>query len=237
MKKTALMAALASLLGFAAVGYAADDDRLVFPGCDRCDSKDIAYEGEKHRGWCKNASDFCGAAMMCDSASAEETERIQALKAALKTMNGGPLVVHENKAIALEIANINPWAAESFAFIYSTGHEGRGFIENSEFVGMDFLDPASFTPDSAKKSIAFYHSKQELSPEEFASLRKEGTEKIRTVHEVSKTADGGAWLNLRISTVDADFKETGRILPNVRIKLRRVGSETDGYWEPVGWEY
>jgi len=170
-------------------------------------------------------------------AADEETERIQALRTALKAMNGGPLVLSENKAIALEIANINPWAAASFVVLYSEGHEGKGFIENSEFVGLDFVDPASFTPDNAKKLIAFYHSKQEPSAEELASLQKNGTEKIRTVHEVTKTADGGAWLNLRISTVDADFKETGRILPDVRIQLRRVGNDTDGYWEPVGWEY
>jgi len=170
-------------------------------------------------------------------AADEETEKIQALRTALKAMNGGPLVLSENKAIALEIANVNPWAAESFAFIYSTGQEGKGFVANSEFVGMDFVDPASFTPDTAKKFIEFHHSKQEPSAEELANLQKNGTEKIRTVHEVTKTADGGAWLNLRISTVDADFKETGRILPDVRIKLRRVGNDTSGYWEPVDWEH
>jgi len=145
----------------------------------------------------------------------------------------------ENKNIALEIADINPWAAQSFMLIYAkSADENRSILEKSEFMGMNRVEPSSLTPENVKEMVHIYHDKKTPTREDAARLMPAGNAKIRTVHEVTKTADGGAWLEMRISAVDAqDYMEIKRILPDVRVKLRRVANEKGGHWEPVGWEY
>jgi len=145
----------------------------------------------------------------------------------------------ENKNIALEIADVNPWAAQSFMFIYAkSADKKRSILEKLEFTGMNQVDPASLTPENAKEMVHIYHDKKEPSPEDAARLIQAGNAKIHTVHEVTKSADGGAWLAMRISALDAqDYTEIKRILPDVRVKLRRMADEKGGHWEPVGWEY
>jgi len=145
----------------------------------------------------------------------------------------------ENKNIALEMADVNPWAAQSFMIIYAvSADESNNIPEKSEFMGMNQVGPASLTPENVKEMVHIYHDKKAPTREDAARLMPAGNAKIRTVHEVTKSADGGAWLEMRISAVDAqDYTEIQRILPDVRVKLRRVADEKGGHWEPVGWEY
>gem|GEM_PF-2297715 len=245
MKKTVFVAAMVSLLGLTSIGYANEDDDapMLFPGCGGCDPSVIDKAGEwvtVARFWkkCQRSGDYCGGRARCSTSTFSEEGETEIIKSILRASKGRYLFMKENKNIALAVADVNPWAAESFALMYALSQdENRNILENSEFMGMDFVSPSSFTAGNAKKIINAYHEGLDFSPDEMADIKKGGREKIRTVHEVTKTADDGAWLNIRISTVDSEYKETGRILPDVRIKLRRVENAEGGYWEPIDWEY
>jgi len=96
--------------------------------------------------------------------------------------------------------------------------------------------PAGSLFDSRKamELVNEYHNGEVYREEKYES--SESGTKIRSDYEVRKKADGSGYLDIQISTADAEYRETGKILPNIRVQLRRVENEQGGYREPVGWE-
>jgi len=163
-----------------------------------------------------------------ESDSAEFKNAIRKeVKEILKARGWVDLRLYPNKAITLEIADKNPYSAIIFSGLYDNAHpplpeKGPMFFT----LGDIFL-----TPDSSRKIIEKYASGENVKVDE-----KRSENNIIAEYEIRRTIGKSGYLNIEVYKIDNEWREIEKILPNIRVQLKRIGGEgDDGHWEPTGW--
>jgi len=239
MVKRILFGVMISLFGASGVGYA--QIKFKYPNCPPCGAEHGARGGVKNTFWLNPnkcvPSATCGAYGLCEKDLFGEEETNAIIENTITAVEGQILLMEDAQGIALEMADVNPWAAWAFFGIYNQSKPGGwGLREKSEFTGEQSIDSSSINAEKVKRIVNVYHAKKDMEAEKFEVL-SQGNETVRVVYETRKTASDGAVLEIRIFVMDSEFNEKGRILPDVRVKLRKVKNDEDTYWRSVGWEY
>jgi len=235
MRKKFLAVFLASLLGAGWMESAqATCKDQQFPGCAACPAGEYVRAGRIRGGKCYPCSHAYCEKEECPSQGNSHTspsKKQQLIEKILRDFEGDKLFLSGNQAIALEMAQKNPWAATTFLGLYMGPNTASSSSpERATAWGIKKPMDARIASDMINA-----HHEGKDDPQNHV-VAGDSEERIRVDYEVRKNADGGAYLEFRVSTADAQYRETGKILPNVRLQLRRVENEPDGHWEPVGWE-
>jgi len=155
----------------------------------------------------------------------------ETVRAALKKREAPPTRILAGQEIALEIAEKNPYAALIFVAFHDSFVKGRMMAEVDEATLPRFDPPLN--AQTAHTLVRQYYSgevlENELQPDRNAAL-------VRVDHAVRKTADGAAYLTLKIYDVDAEYREIGPRLPHIRVNMQWKDDDKGGYWEPVTWQ-
>jgi len=187
---------------------------------------------------------FAGVNAMAQSEPAEPAEGTPEFEKAVQqkvrkilekrdSIGPGVLNLGENQEIALEIADKNPYAAFFFAGLYGESTRGTPIMAKSPRGGSGAYDP-TLTSERVKELINKYHNGEVL---EKIKPNKDAQTRFIMEYELVKTADGAAYLTFEIALADKQNREIEKMLPNIRVNLKRVGDDGDnGKWKPIGWE-
>jgi len=237
MRKMVLAAFMASIFG---TGAALAKCEYAYPGCVNCPPRADNYRATKflwgtacyqcavHR--CSNTSLQCQDNSDNFYVSEEDKKVEEKVDAVLRELGPEIMKISINRSILFEIAEKNPYAAIGLHGVY----EGSGTIPVKSTIWAK-SDPDGIFDASKVKELLMKFYNNEI-PKEFEYEIKENDGKTRIDHELRKTVDGSAYMNIEVSTADADYKETGKITPNIRVNLRWKKEGDDGHWEPTGWE-
>jgi len=235
MRKKFLAVCLASLLGAGWIDSAqATCKDLQFPGCTACPAGVHVRAARVRGGVCVPCSHSYCEKEECESqknSRLSPSKKQQIIEKVLRDSEGEKLFLSGNQTIALEIAKKNTWAAITFLALYM-GPNTASSSSPERATAWGIKKPMDV--DIASDMINAHHEGRE-DPRN-SLITGDSEEKIRVDYEVRKNADGSAYLEFRVSTADAQYREIEKILPNVRLQLRRVENEPDGHWEPIGWE-
>jgi len=146
----------------------------------------------------------------------------------------GQLKLMENKNIALDIADKNPYAAFFFAGLYAESTRGTPIMAKSPRGSSGAYDPELLTTEKVKELINKYHNGEVM---EKIKPRKDAKNRFIMDYELVKTVDGAGYLIFEGALADSQNREIEKLSPNIRVQLKRIGGEgDDGHWEPIGWE-
>jgi len=192
----------------------------------------------KHKVWnCLLASSM---AVLCSATVAQsvDTEALIFKKAVkeqaskiLTALGPAPLKLGKNQSIALQMVDKNPYAAMIFSSLY----DDRSKTPLPEKGPMIFgFGDVALEPEPTKEFIRKYDNREKIDR---SALVKQSDSTIFAEYDVRKTADGNGYLTIEMIKADKQGREIEKILPYIRVNLKRIGGKGDnGHWEPVGWQ-
>jgi len=135
----------------------------------------------------------------------------------------------KNQVIAFEITERNPHAAMIFSSLYDD--RSKTLLPEKGPMMFGFGD---IVLDSAlAREIIVKHDNRERLEKPV----KVSDAKVISEYEVRRTTDGAGYLTIEMTKYDKNQREIEKILPNIRVQLKRIGGEgDDGHWEPVSWQ-
>jgi len=245
MRKKALMVLMASIFGMgAALAASCGDPRhgphswQSFKSCHPCeDSEPDDRLGRPYwLGSCGLCSDICIGYGSLSSASSLSPVKIRALEIAKNTIQPSLKLRGDNAlGMALEIAEKNPRAAGAFIGMHTMINKLDAYVEeNSKIWGPG--DPAGFvfTTEKAKEFIRECHATGNCDAERYCDENSE--EKYQYEWYLRETANGMSYLKIKIALMDKKQREIAKILPDIRINLRKGSDGAADYWEPISWK-
>jgi|GEM_PF-1401561 len=237
MRKTVISALLFSVFG---TGAALAKCEYAYPGCINCPPGANNYRATKiflgfgchlcavHR--CSTTSSQCQENGGIFYVSEEDKMVEEKVDAVLRDLGPEVMKISTDRKILFEIVEKNPYAAIGLHGIY----EGSATIPVKSTIWAKGDPDGIFDSRKVKELLMKFYNNE--YPGDYEYELKENDEKTRIDHELRKTSDGAAYMNIEISTADANYKEKGKILPNVRVHLRWEKDGDNGHWEPIGWE-
>jgi len=237
MRKTVLAMFVFSMFGTGALANC--EFSYNYGSCGYCGWNIHAYERratELGRDGCFPCShSFCepGAESVAgpcpvNNATAKEvinTSEIEKDENAKKPFNLPKLYLEKNQFIALEVADKNPYAA----MIISSLYDDRGFLPLPEKGPLVFgLGDIDLNPAKAKELIEKYDNHERLQQQD-----KKSDYMIVANYEVHRTTFDTGYLNIEMKKTDKEGREIEKILPNIRIQLKRIGGDGDNGQGPL----
>jgi len=245
MRKKALAALLFSIFGMSA----ALADR---PGCER---DDCAWYGWWDCRPCEEsdpedpmgvdywfgACGMCGGAYCVDFGTIKSGRKpslvMQKAKEIIKKIEPENLNLRGDDVlkIALEITDKNPRAAGVLFGMYTLANRPSvSFPQEGVIWGHGDPIDSPLTAEKAKRFIQEYHKNGKYNKENYADENSE----IKYQYDwyLRETANGAAYIVIKIAAVDKNKREIEKILPNIRINLRPGKDGRGEYWEPIGWQ-
>jgi len=145
-----------------------------------------------------------------------------------KTRGWVDLHLSPNQAIAFEIADKNPHAAIVFTSLYDDVPPPLP-EKGPMFFTLGDIDLDSET--------AIIFIKKYAAREKVEEPAKKSNHRVFAEYEIRRTTGGMGYLNIEMYKADEKDREIEKMLPNIRVNLKRIGGDGDGgHWEAIGWQ-
>jgi len=245
MKKTVLAALVFSVFGTGtALAASCGDPRhgphswQGFGNCHPCeDSEPNDRLGKLYWiGACGPCPDTCIGYGSMSLENSLSPVKIRALEIAKSTIQPS-LKFHSDNALgmALEIAEKNPRAAVVFIGMHTMINKLDAYVEeNSKIWGPGDPVGAIFTKEKAKEFIKECHATGNCDAKKYYDENS----KIKYQYEwyLREVANGEAYIKIKIASMDKNQREIAKILPDIRINLRKASDGSADYWQPISWK-